>query len=82
VENIVEPYRPQNKQIWRMRIICWINKTIENHSELLFSATLGKEKGLKLRYKYIAFPVKLCNFLLRIRKVIVSNPDRQSGYDD
>jgi hypothetical protein len=31
-ENIVEPDRSQ-VTIWRMRIACWINNTIDTHSE-------------------------------------------------
>ena len=32
MENMVEPYRPQTKRIRRMRIACWINKAVDNHS--------------------------------------------------
>ena len=60
-ENIVELGRPR-VTTWGMRIVCWIPKTTNKHSEYIIRITFTRqqwlhERTLMLRYMYIAYLV-------------------------
>ena len=55
-ENIVERGRPQ-VTMWRKRIVCWINKATDRHSERVIITALPHQQWLHesvslLRYTY------------------------------
>ena len=57
-KNIAEPDRPQ-KTIWRMRILCWINKAAIAHSEYVIITAFLLQQRLQesapmLRYNTLA----------------------------
>jgi hypothetical protein len=57
-KNTVEPDRPQ-LTIWRMRIVCWVTKATNTHSECVILTAFTRRQWLHesasvLRYTYIA----------------------------
>jgi hypothetical protein len=61
---IVDLGRPQ-MTIWRMRVACWIPKTVNAHSEYVIRITFLLQqwlqgRALELRYTYIACLVTSC----------------------
>ena len=83
-KNIVHPGRPQ-MTIWRMRIICWIRKATNTHSEYVIPTAFPlqqqlHERASMLRCTLIAcFVLKYFGFLLSL---LVQPPPLYSDRDN
>jgi hypothetical protein len=88
IPRTVEPNRPQ-MTVWRMRIICWIPKATNTHSEyvILIAFPLQQwlhERASMLRYTYIACHVTLSKGLMtpkvwRNTQIVIRNKTSADG---
>ena len=69
--NIVQPDRPQ-MTIWRMRLVCWITKATNGHSEYVILTAFLRHQSMNghtsiLCYTYIVCLVYTWNFMIRLQ---------------